>query len=61
MSVADNIMVSRVGTQAVGLGVLRGIMDMKIPTLITLAAYWIIGLPSGYILAFYFKMGIYGV
>ena len=49
------------GTQAVGLGILRGIMDMKIPTLITLAAYWIIGLPSGYILAFYFKMGIYGV
>jgi len=49
------------GTQAVGLGILRGITDMKIPTLITLAAYWIIGLPSGYALAFHLNMGIYGV
>lgn len=49
------------GTQAVGLGILRGITDMKIPTLITLGAYWIMGLPSGYVLAFYFDLGIYGV
>ncbi len=49
------------GTQAVGLGILRGITDMKIPTVITLGAYWIIGLPSGYLLAFKFNMGIYGV
>lgn len=49
------------GTQAVGLGILRGITDMKIPTLITLAAYWLMGLPSGYILAFKFNMGIHGV
>jgi len=49
------------GTQAVGLGILRGLTDMKIPTLITLAAYWIMGLPSGYILAFRFDMGIYGI
>ncbi|MBU2627480.1 MAG: MATE family efflux transporter [Proteobacteria bacterium] len=49
------------GTQAVGLGILRGMADMKIPTLITLAAYWLIGLPSGYLLAFKFNMGIYGV
>lgn len=49
------------GTQAVGLGILRGITDMKVPTLLTLAAYWIMGLPSGYVLAFHFNMGIYGV
>jgi MATE family multidrug resistance protein len=49
------------GIQAVGLGILRGITDMKIPTLITLVAYWIIGLPAGYILAFQFNLGIYGV
>lgn len=49
------------GVQASGLGVLRGMTDMKIPTLITLAAYWIIGLPSGYVLAFYFNLGIQGV
>ena len=49
------------GTQAVGLGILRGITDMKIPTLITFAAYWLIGLPCGYLLAFKFNMGIYGI
>jgi MATE family multidrug resistance protein len=49
------------GTQAVGLGILRGITDMKIPTLITLVAYWLMGLPSGYLLAFKFNMGIHGV
>lgn len=49
------------GTQAVGLGILRGIVDMKIPTIITLAAYWLIGLPAGYLLAFKCRQGIYGV
>ncbi len=49
------------GTQAVGIGILRGITDMKIPTLITLVAYWVMGLPAGYILAFGFDMGIFGV
>ncbi len=49
------------GTQAVGLGILRGITDMKIPTYFTLAAYWIMGLPSGYFLAFKRDMGIMGI
>lgn len=49
------------GTQAVGVGILRGITDMRIPTLLTLAAYWLIGLPAGYILAFPFDLGIIGV
>ncbi|MCG8566218.1 MAG: MATE family efflux transporter [Desulfobacterales bacterium] len=49
------------GVQAVAIGMLRGIPDMKIPTLITLTAYWIMGLPSGYVLAFWCDLGIYGV
>lgn len=49
------------GTQAVGIGILRGLTDMKIPTLMTLAAYWLVGLPSGCILAFGLDMGIYGI
>jgi MATE family multidrug resistance protein len=49
------------GTQAVGIGILRGITDMRIPTLLTLAAYWVIGLPAGYILAFSFDLGIMGI
>ena len=49
------------GTQAVGLGILRGLTDMKIPTLITMTAYWLMGLPSGYFMAFKLGMGIHGV
>ena len=49
------------GTQVVGLGVLRGIGDVNIPTIITFIAYWIIGLPVGYYLGISLGMGANGV
>ncbi len=49
------------GIQVVGLGILRGMSDVKIPTMITLVAYWGIGLPSGYWMAFHLHMGAQGV
>jgi MATE family multidrug resistance protein len=49
------------GTQAVGIGILRGLTDVKIPTAITFIAYWIVGLPVGYLLGFNFDMGVQGV
>jgi len=49
------------GAQAVGLGILRGMADVKAPTIITFLAYWIVGLPSGYLLAFNFGLGVQGV
>jgi multidrug resistance protein, MATE family len=49
------------GVQAVGIGILRGLTDVKIPTLITFIAYWVIALPVGYLLGFTFKMDVYGV
>jgi MATE family multidrug resistance protein len=49
------------GLQVVCLGALRGMKDVKLPTAITLVAYWIIGLPSSYLLAFTFGMGVQGV
>jgi MATE family multidrug resistance protein len=49
------------GTQAVGIGILRGLTDVKIPTAITFVAYWIVGLPVGYLLGFTYKMGVQGV
>lgn len=49
------------GTQAVGIGVLRGLTDIKGPTIITFVAYWIISLPIAYILAFNFNLGVDGV
>lgn len=49
------------GVQVVGLGVLRGLEDVKVPTLVTLMAYWVIGLPLGYVLAFEFGWAEKGV
>jgi MATE family multidrug resistance protein len=49
------------GVQVVALGILRGIEDVNIPTVITLLAYWIVGLPVGYILGFVFNLGIQGI
>ncbi|MFN3800280.1 MATE family efflux transporter [Belliella pelovolcani] len=40
------------GIQVVGLGALRGMADVKVPTIVTLIAYWVIGLPLGYFFAF---------
>jgi MATE family multidrug resistance protein len=49
------------GAQVVGLGILRGMGDVNIPTIITFIAYWIIGLPIGYWLGIYLKIGVTGV
>ena len=49
------------GIQVVGLGVLRGMSDVKIPTLITLVAYWVLALPFAYLLGFTFKLGAEGI
>lgn len=49
------------GIQVIGLGALRGMSDVKIPTIITLIAYWIIGLPLGYVFGFMLDLGALGV
>ncbi|MBB2144798.1 MATE family efflux transporter [Pedobacter sp. LMG 31464] len=49
------------GTQVVGLGVLRGVGDVNMPTFITFLSYWIIGIPLGYFLGFYLDMGVRGI
>ncbi len=49
------------GVQVVGLGVLRGIADVNVPTLLTLIAYWVVALPLSYVLAFPLGMDATGV
>jgi MATE family multidrug resistance protein len=49
------------GVQAVGLGILRGITDVKIPMIISFVAYWVVGFPIGYLLGFSGGMGVIGV
>src|SRR5664279_3099939 len=48
-------------TQAIGAGLLRGIKDVRTPTLYIAAAYWAIGIPLGCLMAFTFKMGAAGM
>ncbi|MCH7397082.1 MATE family efflux transporter [Belliella sp. DSM 107340] len=49
------------GIQVVGLGALRGMADVKVPTIVTLIAYWVIGLPLGYFFAFVLDMQEKGI
>lgn len=45
------------GLQVSGFGALRGLKDTKIPMLVNLFAYWIIGLPVAWLLGFTFGYG----
>jgi len=49
------------GVQVVGLGALRGLEDVKVPSLISLIAYWGVGLPIGYFLCFKVHLGVNGI
>ncbi|RYG45483.1 MAG: MATE family efflux transporter [Chitinophagaceae bacterium] len=48
-------------TQAIGAGLMRGIKDVKVPTILIAIAYWVIGIPLGYLLAFKAGMGAAGI
>jgi len=48
-------------SQAIAVGLLRGIKDVKIPTLYIAIAYWVVGIPIGCLMAFTFKMGAAGM
>jgi len=49
------------GLQVITLGALRGLEDVKVPALITFIAYWVIGLPFGYYLAFSLQLEGIGI
>ncbi len=49
------------GVQVVSLGALRGMGDIKAPTIITLIAYWVLALPIGYILGIRLEWGAEGI
>jgi len=49
------------GTQVVTAGALRGLQDVKIPSLLIFVAYWVIALPLGYWFAFPLAMGPMGI
>ena len=49
------------GLQVVILGALRGMQDVKIPTIITLISYWLIGFPICYYLGLYTPLKSLGI
>lgn len=49
------------GMQATGLGVLRGLTDVKIPLILLMGSYWILGIPIGTLLGFYFGLKTIGI
>lgn len=49
------------GAQVVCAGALRGLQDVRLPTVLILCAYWVIGLPIGYLLGFGLQMGPTGI
>ena len=49
------------GIQAIAVGILRGMSDVKIPTAITFIAYWVVGLPSALVLSQLMGLGVEGI
>lgn len=48
-------------TQAIAVGSLRGITDVKYPTILLTIAYWVVALPAGWLLAFRAQMSTHGI
>ncbi len=49
------------GVQVVVLGALRGLQDVKIPTVITFVAYWLVGFPISYYLGLHTDLKSVGI
>ncbi|WP_144281675.1 MATE family efflux transporter [Chryseobacterium echinoideorum] len=49
------------GIQVTALGMLRGLQDVKIPSIYTFIAYWLITMPLGYFLCVTMEMGALGM
>ena len=49
------------GLQVMGAGLLRGLKDTKIPMIIAVFSYWVIGMTSAYVLGFHTELGAVGV
>lgn len=49
------------GLQAVACGALRGIQDVKVPSIIAFVSYWVVMIPACYLLAFPLGLGLKGI
>lgn len=49
------------GTQVVSMGALRGLPDMRVPTLLAFASYWLVALPAAYFIGIVGGQGPLGI
>ncbi len=49
------------GLQTVTTGALRGAGNTKTPMIANFIAYWLVGLPAGYLMCFYLHWGVFGI
>ncbi|HLV13206.1 MAG TPA: MATE family efflux transporter, partial [Trueperaceae bacterium] len=49
------------GVQVSAVGALRGLKDTRVPMLITLLSYWVVGFPTGLLCAFALDLGPRGM
>ena len=47
--------------QKITYGALQGLQDTRIPVVLNIAAFWLVGLTCGYLLGFYFDLGSVGL
>ena len=47
--------------QVMALGMLRGVQDTRVPMIIAVVSYWLVGLPASYVLGFAFRMEGVGI
>ncbi|MEO9824339.1 MAG: MATE family efflux transporter [Paracoccaceae bacterium] len=47
--------------QVMALGMLRGVQDTRVPMVMAIVSYWMIGLPISYLLGFTFDLGAVGI
>jgi MATE family multidrug resistance protein len=45
------------GLQAVSMGILRGIGDTRVPVVLCILGYWLVGLPASLLLGFHLGLG----
>jgi MATE family multidrug resistance protein len=49
------------GAQVMALGLLRGVQDTRVPLVIAACSYWLVGVPTSYVLGFSFGLGGPGI
>ncbi len=47
--------------QVIALGLLRGVQDARVPMILAVISYWLVGLPAGYLFGFTWGYGAVGV